>query len=105
MGTSVLLQRLTKEKDILVVGQKAGVVYGLDPDLWRESAVVYSGPDGGSGWHDVWSRSDAKKIYVPSCRCRLTDGPFYRLPWSRSIRLMATFSGGLRRLRPRVTGI
>ena len=66
MGTSVLLQPLTKETDILVVGQKSGVVYGLDPDhggkiLWSTQAS-----DGGDlGGMMYGLAADATKIYVP----------------------------------------
>ena len=66
MGTSVLLQRLTKEKDILVVGQKAGVVYGLDPDLGGKVLWSTQASDGGDlGGMMYGLASDAKKIYVP----------------------------------------
>lgn len=66
MGTSVLMQPLTKDKDILVVGQKSGVVSGLDPDqggrvLW--STQVSDGGDLGGMMYSL--ASDSKKIYVP----------------------------------------
>src|SRR5690606_15049636 len=51
MGTSVLIQPLSETRDILVVGQKAGLVYGLDPDdggrvLWT-TRVAEGGDLGG----------------------------------------------------------
>jgi polyvinyl alcohol dehydrogenase (cytochrome) len=66
MGTSVLVHPLSQDKDILVVGQKSGMVHGLDPDdggklLWSTQAS-----DGGDlGGMMYGLASDASKIYVP----------------------------------------
>lgn len=65
-GTSVLIHPLSKDKDILVVGQKSGVVHALDPDddgrlLW--SNKIAEGGDLGGIMYGL--ASDAEKIYVP----------------------------------------
>jgi polyvinyl alcohol dehydrogenase (cytochrome) len=53
-GSSALLLSLAGGKDILVVGQKSGVVYGLDPDqkgkiVWQ-TRVGQGGRNGGVQW-------------------------------------------------------
>lgn len=66
MGTSVVLHPLSEKKDVLVVGQKSGMVHALDPDnggklLW--STQVADGGDLGGIMYGL--ASDSKKIYVP----------------------------------------
>ena len=66
MGTSALLHSLSPEKDILVVGQKSGLVYGLDPDaggkvLW--TIQVAEGGDLGGVMYSL--ASNGKNIFVP----------------------------------------
>ena len=53
-GTSPILRRLKNGKDVIVVAQKSGVVYGLDPDqrgkvLWQ-TQVSKGGALGGVEW-------------------------------------------------------
>ncbi|HUH38760.1 MAG TPA: PQQ-binding-like beta-propeller repeat protein [Spongiibacteraceae bacterium] len=66
MGTSVLIQPLSETRDILVVGQKAGLVYGLDPDdggrvLW--TTRVAEGGDLGGVMYGLGA--DSRRVYVP----------------------------------------
>lgn len=65
-GTSVLIHPLLPDKDLLVVGQKSGMVHALDPDqsgqlLW--STRVSDGGDLGGVMYGL--ASDGDKIYVP----------------------------------------
>jgi polyvinyl alcohol dehydrogenase (cytochrome) len=67
MGTAVLIQKLEKGREILLVGQKSGYVYALDPDaggreLWRNK-VAYGGDLGGIMYGMT---SDGERVYVPS---------------------------------------
>ena len=53
-GSSVVLETLPTGKDILLAGQKSGMVYGLDPDaqgkvLWK-TRVGKGGTNGGVQW-------------------------------------------------------
>lgn len=65
-GASPILRSLSTGRDILVVGQKSGVAYGLDPD--REGGIVWQfragqgGPLGGIEWGMA---ADAERVYVP----------------------------------------
>ncbi len=66
MGTAVTIHTLPGGKDILLVGQKSGYVYGLDPDnkgqtLWRNK--VADGGDLGGIMYGVSADKDA--VYVP----------------------------------------
>jgi len=67
MGTAVLIHELGHGKQVLLVGQKSGFVYALDPDdggreLWR-SRVAYGGDLGGIMYGMT---SDGKQVYVPA---------------------------------------
>jgi polyvinyl alcohol dehydrogenase (cytochrome) len=65
-GASPILRSLPNGRDILLVGQKSGVAYGLDPD--REGAIVWQfragqgGPLGGIEWGMA---ADEERLYVP----------------------------------------
>jgi polyvinyl alcohol dehydrogenase (cytochrome) len=65
-GNSAILRDLPGGKRILVVGQKSGVAYGLDPD--REGAILWQfrasqgGELGGIEWG---SAADDQAMYVP----------------------------------------
>jgi polyvinyl alcohol dehydrogenase (cytochrome) len=66
MGTSVLLQPLPDGRDILVVGQKSGMVHGMDADargavLW--STRVAEGGDLGGVMYGLGA--DDARVYVP----------------------------------------
>ncbi|MCB1676815.1 MAG: PQQ-binding-like beta-propeller repeat protein [Halioglobus sp.] len=66
MGTSVLVYPLSPDRDILVVGQKSGMVHALDPD--RDGRVLWSTrvSDGGDLGGVMYAlAADAEKIYVP----------------------------------------
>ena len=65
-GASPVLARLPDGRELIVAGQKSGVVYALDPDkkgeqLWRYRA------GGGSGLGGIqWGiAADADRVYVP----------------------------------------
>ena len=65
-GTSVLIHPLSPDKDLLVVGQKSGMVHALEPDqsgqlLW--STRVSDGGDLGGVMYGL--ASDDNRIYVP----------------------------------------
>jgi polyvinyl alcohol dehydrogenase (cytochrome) len=65
-GSSPILRSLPNGRDILLVGQKSGVAYGLDPD--REGAILWQfragqgGPLGGIEWGMA---ADEERLYVP----------------------------------------
>jgi polyvinyl alcohol dehydrogenase (cytochrome) len=64
-GSSVLLEKLPNGRDVLLVGQKSGVVYALDPDrkgeiLWQ-TRVGKGGTNGGVEWGMA---SDGQKVYA-----------------------------------------
>jgi polyvinyl alcohol dehydrogenase (cytochrome) len=64
-GASAILERLSDGRDVLVVGQKSGIVYALDPDdrgnvLW-EARVGEGGVNGGVQWGMA---SDGQNVYA-----------------------------------------
>jgi len=64
-GSSVLSEKLPDGRDVLLAGQKSGVVYALDPDhkgaiLWQ-SRVGKGGTNGGVQWGMA---SDGQKVYA-----------------------------------------
>jgi polyvinyl alcohol dehydrogenase (cytochrome) len=64
-GSSVLLEKLDGGREILLAGQKSGVVYALDPDkkgeiLWQVR-VAKGGINGGVQWGMA---SDGQKVYA-----------------------------------------
>jgi len=64
-GSSVLLEKLPNGRDVLLAGQKSGVVYALDPDrkgevLWQ-TRVGKGGTNGGVQWGMA---SDGQKVYA-----------------------------------------
>jgi len=66
IGASIILSKLDEGRDILLVGQKSGMVYGLDPDrrghiLWQKR-VGRGGKKGGIHWGMT---ADSKNVYVP----------------------------------------
>jgi polyvinyl alcohol dehydrogenase (cytochrome) len=59
-GAPPILQRLANGRDILVLAQKSGVVYGLDPNqqgriLWQ-ARIAHGGPLGGVEWGGALDR-------------------------------------------------
>lgn len=74
-GTSALLHSLSKEKDIIVVAQKSGMVHGLDPDnngkiVW--STQVADGGDLGGVMYGM--AANASRIFVPVSDVDSPDG-------------------------------
>ncbi len=66
IGASPILHSLPGGKDILLIGQKSGVVFGLDPDrageiVWK-TTVSKGGGLGGIQWGIA---ADADKVYAP----------------------------------------
>ena len=64
-GSSAVLLKTVAGKDILVAGQKSGVVYGLDPDekgklIWQ-TRVGKGGVNGGVQWGMA---SDGRNVYA-----------------------------------------
>ncbi|HEV2200344.1 MAG TPA: PQQ-binding-like beta-propeller repeat protein [Bryobacteraceae bacterium] len=64
-GSSVLLEKLESGRDVLLVGQKSGVVYALDPDkrgeiVWQVR-VGKGGINGGVQWGMA---SDGQRVYA-----------------------------------------
>jgi polyvinyl alcohol dehydrogenase (cytochrome) len=64
-GSSVLLDKLPDGREVLLAGQKSGVVYALDPDrkgeiLWQ-TRVGKGGTNGGVQWGMA---SDGQKVYA-----------------------------------------
>jgi polyvinyl alcohol dehydrogenase (cytochrome) len=64
-GSSVLLEKLGNGRDVLLAGQKSGVVYALDPDrkgeiLWQ-TRVGKGGTNGGVQWGMA---SDGQRVYA-----------------------------------------
>jgi polyvinyl alcohol dehydrogenase (cytochrome) len=65
-GAPPILKTLPNGRDVLVLGQKSGFVYALDPDdhgglLWR-SRIGHGGPLGGIQWGGA---SDNRRAYFP----------------------------------------
>ncbi|HLH44393.1 MAG TPA: PQQ-binding-like beta-propeller repeat protein [Bryobacteraceae bacterium] len=64
-GSAVLLEKLPNGRDVLLAGQKSGMVYALDPDrrgeiIWR-TRVGKGGTNGGVQWGMA---SDGQKVYA-----------------------------------------
>jgi polyvinyl alcohol dehydrogenase (cytochrome) len=64
-GSSVLIEKLPNGHEVLLAGQKSGVVYALDPDrkgaiLWQ-TRVGKGGTNGGVQWGMA---SDGQKVYA-----------------------------------------
>jgi polyvinyl alcohol dehydrogenase (cytochrome) len=64
-GSSVMIEKLPNGRDVLLVGQKSGVVYALDPGrqgtiLWQ-TRVGKGGTNGGVQWGMA---SDGKQVYA-----------------------------------------
>lgn len=64
-GSSVIIEKLPNGRDVLLAGQKSGVVYALDPDrkgaiLWQ-TRVGKGGTNGGVQWGMA---SDGQQVYA-----------------------------------------
>lgn len=65
-GNSPILRRLANGRHVLVVGQKSGVAYGMDPD--RKGAVIWkyrAGQGGALGGIEWGSAADERVMYIP----------------------------------------
>jgi polyvinyl alcohol dehydrogenase (cytochrome) len=67
IGSSVILRKLESGRDVLVVSQKAGIAYALDPDhqgqeIWRQDTGQGS-RRGGTMWG---SAADDRAVYIPN---------------------------------------
>ncbi len=98
-GSSALLEKLDNGRDILLAGQKSGVVYGLDPErkgeiLWQVR-VGKGGINGGVQWGMA---SDGQKVYAATSDVvRGGSNPDKSDP--RPLPLDPTQGGGLTALR------
>ncbi len=64
-GSPPMLVHTSDDRDILVAGQKSGIVYGLDPD--KDGALLWKtvvGPGGTVGGVEWGMASDGNKVYV-----------------------------------------
>ena len=97
-GSSAILEKLPDGRDILLAGQKSGIVYALDPDakgkvLWQ-ARVGKGGTNGGVQWGMA---SDGQRVYAAVSdlnRIRRTD-PLDPRPSGAD----RTLGGGLTALR------
>ena len=65
-GSSPILRQMPGGKRILIVGQKSGVAYGLDPD--RDGAIVWrfrAGTGGVLGGIEWGMAADEQHVYIP----------------------------------------
>ena len=65
-GNSPILRRLANGRSVIVIGQKSGVAYGMDPD--KKGAVVWqyrAGQGGALGGIEWGSAADERVMYVP----------------------------------------
>jgi polyvinyl alcohol dehydrogenase (cytochrome) len=101
-GSSVLLERLDNGRELLLVGQKSGVVYALDPDrkgelVWQVR-VAKGGINGGVQWGMA---SDGQRVYAATSDVvKPPDGRTNPDPLDpRPILVDSTQGGGLTGLR------
>jgi polyvinyl alcohol dehydrogenase (cytochrome) len=98
-GAAAMLIGTSAGRDVLVAGQKSGVVYALDPDrkgeiLWQ-ARVGKGGTNGGVQWGMT---TDGRNVYASvSDMVRLPSGP--DTPPLGDARFDATQGGGLTALR------
>jgi len=98
-GSSALLERLENGRDVLLAGQKSGVVYALDPDkkgqiLWQ----VRGGQGGINGGVQFGMASDGQKVYAATSD--VVRGTPYKDPLdARPTPLDPKQGGGLTALR------
>jgi polyvinyl alcohol dehydrogenase (cytochrome) len=75
-GSSVILERLDNGRDVLLAGQRSGMVYALDPDrkgeiLWQVR-VGQGGTNGGVQWGMA---SDGHQVYAATSDVKRTTTP------------------------------
>ena len=99
-GSSVLLEKLDNGRELLLAGQKSGVVYALDPDrkgelVWQVR-VAKGGINGGVQWGMA---SDGQKVYAATSDVVRIPGTNADPLDPRPRPLDATKGGGLTALR------
>ena len=99
-GQSPILVSLANGKRALVIGQKSGVAYGLDPDqqgamLWQ-TRVGKGGTLGGSQWG---SAADRQNLYVAVSDVKLGVVPDKTSPQGYALKPDSQQGGGLFALR------
>ena len=75
-GSSVILEKINNSRDVLLAGQKSGIVYALDPDrkgeiLWQVR-VGQGGTNGGVQWGMA---SDGNQVYAATSDVRRSAAP------------------------------
>jgi polyvinyl alcohol dehydrogenase (cytochrome) len=66
IGASPILKSLPNGKDVLLIGQKSGFVYGIDPDRRGEILWQLQIGKGGALGGIMWGMAaDGEKVYVP----------------------------------------
>lgn len=65
-GASPILFKLKSGKDVLLVGQKSGIVYGMDPDSGRTLWTQKVGSGGALGGIEWGMTSDGERLYAPN---------------------------------------
>jgi polyvinyl alcohol dehydrogenase (cytochrome) len=80
-GAPPILSSLPNGKRVLIVSQKSGVIFGLDPDdqgkiVWQ-TRIGHGGPLGGVEWG---SAADSRTVYVPLSDFGMTGGPEGLIP-------------------------
>jgi polyvinyl alcohol dehydrogenase (cytochrome) len=98
-GSSVILEQLDNGREVLLAGQKSGVVYALDPDrkgeiLWQ-TRVAKGGINGGVQWGMA---SDGQRVYAAASDVVRTTGAVDRLD-PRPLPPDSKEGGGLTALR------
>jgi polyvinyl alcohol dehydrogenase (cytochrome) len=99
-GSSVLLEKLDNGREVLLVGQKSGVVYALDPDkkgemMWQVR-VGKGGINGGVQWGMA---SDGQRVYAATSDVARPPGTNPDPLDPRPLPVYSTEGGGLTGLR------
>ncbi len=99
-GSSVLLEKAANGRELLLVGQKSGVVYALDPDKKGEIAwqvrVGKGGINGGVQWGMA---SDGQRVYAATSDLMRRQGVNPDPLDPRPLPIESTQGGGLTALR------
>lgn len=72
IGASVILRKLPKDREALIVSQKSGVIYALDPDNRGTQLWAHRTGEGSRRGGTMWgSAADDKIVYVPNVDTQL----------------------------------
>ena len=109
-GASVIVAAMPDGREVLLAGQKSGMVYALDPD--KDGAIVWQTrianpvPNVGTAVGVLWGMaSDAQNLYASTAstvRARPTESEGYTALHSRSDQRRWTDRAAHRRWRPRL---